>query len=270
MNTTLSIITINRNNEEGLENTLKSIENQIYKNFELIVIDGNSTDESVNIIKQHLPIINYWTSEPDKGIYNAMNKGIAKANGKFCLFLNSGDCLAQNNSLEIFSKNIAENIDIYYGNIKYDSDSKEYVFNDRLSILDFINDSIGHGASFIKTNLFQKFGNYNEENKIISDWEFFIKTIIVNNISYKHINELITIYQAGGVSVNPTFGLINIKERNETIKRLCPHYYQLIVDYQKTRDQYNYLIKTKPYKLYLRLKKIKSYITGKSNSKTLQ
>ncbi len=270
MNPEVSIITINRNNAKGLENTLKSIENQTYKNFELIVIDGNSSDKSVDVINQHTPIINYWISEPDKGIYNAMNKGIAKATGTFCLFLNSGDCLAQKNSLEIFSNNIAENIDIYYGNIKYENDAKEYEFNNHLSILDFVNNSIGHGASFIKTDLFEKFGNYNEENKIISDSEFFIKTIIVNNISYKHINELITIYQDGGVSVNPTFGLTTVKEREDAIKRLCPHYYQLIVDYQTTRDKYNYLIKTKPYKLYLRLKKIKSYITGKSNSKTLQ
>ena len=167
MNPTLSIITINRNNALGLENTIKSIENQTYKNFELIIIDGNSTDESVNIIKQHLPIVNYWISEPDKGIYNAMNKGIAKAIGTFCLFLNSGDCLAKNDSLEVFSKNLTENIDIYYGNIKYENDLKEYIFNDQLSILDFVNDSIGHGASFIKTNLFKEFGNYNEENKII-------------------------------------------------------------------------------------------------------
>ena len=89
----LSIITINLNNASGLEKTIQSVINQTYKDFEFIVIDGASTDGSVEVIKKYSSGINYWVSESDTGIYNAMNKGIRKAQGEYCLFLNSADYL---------------------------------------------------------------------------------------------------------------------------------------------------------------------------------
>lgn len=96
----LSIITINFNNEKGLKKTLESVSIQTYKNFEFIIIDGGSTDNSVNIIKEYQPIITYWLSEPDKGIYNAMNKGIAQAHGEYCIFMNSGDTFYDASTIE--------------------------------------------------------------------------------------------------------------------------------------------------------------------------
>ena len=87
-----SIITINYNNVEGLRNTIKSVVNQTYTDYEFIIIDGGSTDGSVEVIKEYANIITYWVSEPDKGIYNAMNKGIEVANGEYLNFMNSGDC----------------------------------------------------------------------------------------------------------------------------------------------------------------------------------
>ena len=84
-----SIITINYNNVEGLRNTIKSVVNQTYTDYEFIIIDGGSTDGSVEVIKEYANIITYWVSEPDKGIYNAMNKGIEVANGEYLNFMNS-------------------------------------------------------------------------------------------------------------------------------------------------------------------------------------
>ena len=89
----LSIITINYNDKEGLARTMNSVLSQTYTDFEYIVIDGGSNDGSKTIIEQHQDQLGYWVSEPDSGIYNAMNKGIAKANGEYILFLNSGDVL---------------------------------------------------------------------------------------------------------------------------------------------------------------------------------
>ena len=83
----LSIITINYNNEKGLKSTIRSVVEQTRKDFEYIIIDGNSTDGSVNVIKEYSQHITFWVSEPDKGIYNAMNKGVEKASGEYCLFL---------------------------------------------------------------------------------------------------------------------------------------------------------------------------------------
>lgn len=95
----LSIITINRNNCAGLSRTMDSVIRQTCKDFEWILIDGASTDGSVDLIRQNKQHITYWVSEPDKGIYNAMNKGLQQAHGEYCLFLNSGDWLAQNSTI---------------------------------------------------------------------------------------------------------------------------------------------------------------------------
>ena len=94
-----SIITINYNNKDGLEKTILSVINQTCQDFEYIIIDGGSTDGSVDVIKKYADRIDYWVSEPDKGIYNAMNKGIIKAKGEYLNFMNSGDCFYDNEVL---------------------------------------------------------------------------------------------------------------------------------------------------------------------------
>ena len=92
----LSVITINFNNRDGLRKTIESVVKQTYKDFEYIIIDGGSTDGSVDVIKEYADKIDYWVSEPDKGIYNAMNKGIDVAKGEYCIFMNSGDVFFSN------------------------------------------------------------------------------------------------------------------------------------------------------------------------------
>ena len=104
-----SIITINYNNKDGLKKTIESVINQSCKDFEYIIIDGGSTDGSVDVIRQYADRINYWISEPDKGVYNAMNKGVAQAHGEYLNFMNSGDCFSDNSVLE----NIAHSLCSY-------------------------------------------------------------------------------------------------------------------------------------------------------------
>ncbi|WP_291275238.1 glycosyltransferase, partial [Flavobacterium sp.] len=96
----ISVITVNYNNDNGLKKTIESVINQTYKNFEFIIIDGGSTDQSSEIIKNYQDKINYWVSEPDKGVYSAMNKGIKVANGDFLIFMNSGDVFINENVLQ--------------------------------------------------------------------------------------------------------------------------------------------------------------------------
>ncbi|MEG1573526.1 MAG: glycosyltransferase family 2 protein, partial [Bacteroidales bacterium] len=117
----LSIITINLNDAAGIEKTLKSIwEKQSFRDFEHIVIDGGSKDGSVEVIKKYEKNLAYWISEPDKGIYNAMNKGIAKATGEYLLFINGGDWLADDVLAEVFAIPFEE--DIVYGDFTYVSE----------------------------------------------------------------------------------------------------------------------------------------------------
>ncbi len=246
----LSIITVNKNNGDGLKKTIESVINQTGKNFEYIIIDGASTDNSVNVIESYKDKIDYYTSEEDAGIYNAMNKGIKKANGKFCIFLNSGDYFSNNNILELLESNIEEGIELYYGNIKYENSGREYTFSYPLNILQFIEGSIAHGASFIKKDLFNTLGLYNEKNKIVSDWEFFINALLIHRIKHKHIPFVTTIYQDGGISTNKEFTKQKTKEREVVLASLLPQYIDLIKEYHKLKAFKNSWTKSFFYKLH--------------------
>ena len=113
---TLSIITINYNNAAGLEKTIKSVISQTCKRYEFIIIDGGSKDGSKDIIEKYQDQITYWVSEPDNGIYNAMNKGVKVAKGEYCIFMNSGDIFVDNDVIrDVF--NIGFSADIITGGI---------------------------------------------------------------------------------------------------------------------------------------------------------
>ena len=110
----LSIITVNFNNSHGLLKTLESVNSQSFSSYEHIIIDAGSTDGSIEIIVQYKkanPHLSYWSSEPDKGIYDGMNKGIEHAKGQYLYFLNSGDCLSQ----DVLSKIHFDGTEYLYG-----------------------------------------------------------------------------------------------------------------------------------------------------------
>ena len=112
----ISIITINYNEKVGFEKTIKSVLNQSYQDFEFIIIDGGSTDGSINVIEKYKDSISYWVSEPDKGVYNAMNKGIRASKGEFVIFMNGGDCFNNDLVLEEIAPMLNDEFDVYYGN----------------------------------------------------------------------------------------------------------------------------------------------------------
>lgn len=231
----LSIITINLNNKSGLIKTINSVINQEFTDFEWIIIDGASTDGSKQLIEQYTQYITYWISEPDKGIYNAMNKGIKIAKGEYCLFLNSGDYLASKYTLKrVFSHNYTA--DIFIGNILYNTlpISRRFGFHsDYITCYDIIKGSIAHQASFIKKELFNKYGYYDENLKIVSDWKFFLYTIVEKGCSVKYINEDIAYYDISGISSTqiPIFK----EERKKVLLEFLPK--SVINDYQFTIQQ---------------------------------
>ena len=197
----LSIITINYNNADGLKQTLHSVLEQTYQEYEYIIIDGGSNDESKQHILACQDRLGYWCSEKDKGIYNAMNKGILKATGEYILFLNSGDYLHDNKVLEKVIPNLSGE-DIVYGDLLLldnGGKTKVRVYPDHLSLRYMLSDTIGHPASFIKRDLFSG-SLYSENLKIVSDWEFFLKKIIKCQASYKHIALLVSVFDLTGIS----------------------------------------------------------------------
>ena len=200
----ISIITVNFNNKHGLIKTLNSIKSQKCNSFEHIIIDANSTDESTDIIKQYEKEVTYplyWTSEPDKGIYDGMNKGIKQAHGEYLYFLNSGDVLMDSTILQKLPLDGSKYI---YGNIKYVLSTSSYRNISPAATLDIIyllKTALPHQACFIHHSLFQT-QLYNTKYKIISDWIHTMKSIIFEGCSYKHIDITIAEVDGTGISSN--------------------------------------------------------------------
>ena len=225
----LSIITVNLNNGEGLQKTIESVVNQTFQDYEYIVIDGASTDKSVDVIKQYADKITYWVSEPDKGIYNAMNKGILHAKGEYCLFLNSGDALLPEILCEVFKDTFSE--DVVFGEIACVNETATVeITNTRLplTMFQFYRNSIPHPASFIKRSLLGE-DMYDENYQIISDWDFFVKKIIIEDCSYRYLAYPISVFQKGGVS--ETNRSVHHKEAVDGRKKYLPP--RMIADYEK-------------------------------------
>jgi len=199
----ISIISINYNNKLGMLNTLTSVFNQTFTDFELIVIDGCSVDGSIDVLKSYSDKITYWVSEKDRGVYHAMNKGLAKAKGDYCLFLNSGDCLITKDVLKNVSEvitNTNSNYDLYYGchiwretgerwNPKRDFRMRE--------VLDHT--PIPHQASFFSTSKLKLIGGYKEQFSIISDWGMLLD-FMRNKFRFYKLELDICICEPPGVS----------------------------------------------------------------------
>lgn len=213
----LSIITINYNNRNGLRKTVESVINQTTKDFEYIIIDGGSTDGSLDVIKQYSQSISYWVSESDKGIYNAMNKGIDVAQGEYCIFMNSGDCFYNNNTLkEVYIE--LDGTDIIYGNT-LESNGNIVLHKKDITLKTLCYGSLCHQSVAIKTELLKKH-HYDESLRFVSDWKFFLQTLIIGNCTYKGIDLLISKYDVEGVT-NSNWELF-LEERRTVKEAMFP------------------------------------------------
>lgn len=227
-----SIITINYNNCDGLRKTIESVVNQTYIDFEYIIIDGGSTDGSVEVIRDYADRIDYWVSEPDKGIYNAMNKGILKATGEYLNFMNSGDCF---DALDVLQKLATRNYvaDVITGR-RLTIDKKPWLIDsgkDGISMSVFYNRTIGHQSSFIKKQIFNKY-MYDENYKIVSDWKFFIQVLILENCSFQFVDLVIADIEIEGIShTNEKLGKM---EREKVLSEFFPP--RVLSDYEMMKN----------------------------------
>lgn len=228
-----SIITINKNNANGLEKTIQSVLEQTFRNFEYIVIDGDSTDKSKEILEKYKSILNIAISEPDNGIYNAMNKGALYAHGEYLLFLNSGDELYDKEVLETVMKS-GLTADLVSGGC-YNYSEKETFFHyppKNISLYTFIGGSLPHPSTFIKKTLFAQIGGYHEEYKIMSDWCFFIEAAIKHNCSYETIPVVVARFNLFGISTTS-----HTIEDELSRKWLKDNFGRIIDDYLDLEDE---------------------------------
>ncbi len=231
----LSIITINYNNIKGLEKTLESVFNQVFKEFEFVVIDGGSTDGSKELLLEYKDKITYWVSEKDNGVFHAMNKGIKVATGDFVIFMNGGDTFYSETTLSEVVPELNYQFDVYYGNnYKESANSKRLkTYPEKLNFSFFYTSSINHQSTFIRKSLFEEHFYYNEEYKIASDWEFFTYIICYKNVPYKYLKKTISVYDFNGISSKPEFADVFQKEKLQSIQKYFPAF---VNDYKDVNE----------------------------------
>lgn len=222
-----SVITINFNNREGLRKTIESVIHQTFCDFEYIVIDGGSTDGSVDIIKAYSDHITHWVSEPDKGIYNAMNKGIKMAHGDYLNFMNSGDSYHTPTVLEDIAALNTDDDFIIGGYYDAERNISHIIPAQEVTLLTLLKHTINHQATFIKRSVFNK-RIYDENYIIMADAKFNFESIIFDNCSVKLADYLVADYDFNGISSNYD---IYKKERKKMLTELFPQ--RIIKDYEK-------------------------------------
>ena len=220
----LSIITVNYNDAKGLERTIKSVTSQTYHDFEFIIIDGGSTDESVEVIKKYEEHIDYWVSEHDGGIYCGMNKGLHQAQGEYVNFMNGGDCFYSPQVLEqIFSLGIET--DIITGT--HVGSPHPNIGKNGVTMYDLCTGAIDHQASFIKREVALRHP-YDEKYKIVSDWKFFIEALIIDNCTFYYTDTIVVNVDMSGISNSNK--VLNNQEREAVLNELLPE--RILADYK--------------------------------------
>lgn len=203
----ISIITCCFNSFKTIDKTLESIKKQTYKNYELIIIDGESTDETLNIINNYKDIISILISEADKGVYDAMNKGIKLATGDVLGFLNSDDFYFHDNVLKDIAASFQEEkIDVSYGNMYYverDNISKKvrkWISGEFTS--NYLKNGWipGHPTFYVKKNIYDKVGGFNLTFKLAADYELMLKILSIKNLKIKYFNSYQVVMRLGGMT----------------------------------------------------------------------
>lgn len=199
---TISIITINYNDADGLRKTMRSVSSQTLAPYEHIIVDGGSTDASAEVITEERKAFTKSSSERDKGIYDAQNIGIARATGAYLLFLNSGDYLAGENVLAEMALHLG-NHDLVYGDMitaEKDGTLMQRHMHEVVNEKILYADTIWHPVSFFRSELFEKFGKYDLHYKIAADYEFYCRILLKHRCTYKHVPVTVSVFDTAGVS----------------------------------------------------------------------
>lgn len=227
----VSVITVSKNAQETIERTIKSVISQNYKDIEYLIVDGKSTDKTLDIVNKYKDKIDVIVSEPDGGIYYAMNKGIEKSTGDIIYFLNSGDLLFNrhtiSNIVKVFKKN---NSDIIYGDIAlYESDNRKKLIlrrQNRVSSFFLVRDTIYHQSIFVKKYIFERYGKFDLQYKLQADYEWILRLIIRNNIPFYYSNQTVAKFLRGGLSFNE---IESFKERFKILP-LYFNFFQVVLN----------------------------------------
>lgn len=209
-----SIITVCRNEAKNIRSTCESITQQTFKDYEWIVVDGASTDHTLEVLEEFRQDISKLISEPDNGIYDAMNKGIDLATGEYIVFMNGGDAFASKRVLNLVSH--APQKDLIYGDLRYDSDfGKIHSSPDHFGKNELLRIMVPHQASFYRRKLFEKYGKYDTSYRIAADYELNVRMLCKHRISQTHISESLAIFNRSGISSNARLRMLRKQENHQ-------------------------------------------------------
>ena len=224
-NKKFSVITINYNNVEGLRATMESVLNQTCQDFEYIVIDGGSTDGSLEVIRAYADRLDYWVSEADRGVYHAMNKGIGQAQGEYLNFMNSGDCFHSPRVLEEVVSEV-EGCDILLGRYcNRDTQEVKQVRRGPVTLLTLLKEPFNHQSMFYARSLFAE-RQYDESLRIQSDFKFNVLSIVFGQCRVAFTDTIVADYDFNGISSNTP---LVCEEREAVLQQLFPR--RVLEDY---------------------------------------
>jgi len=224
----ISIVTINRNDADGLRRTLTSTVTQREADYEQIVVDGASTDGSIDVVRDPALRVDRWVSEPDSGVYDAQNKGVRLARGRFVLFMNSGDHFLNDQSLAMATARLddaeLQSFDIVVRGYKEIHGGRDFLKRapDTPTFYYFARDTLPHQSTFIRKDLFDRYGEYDTSLKIVADWKAFMLWICRHNCSYRHHPLPLSVFYGDGLSSRPDFRDRLLAERETVLRAEFP------------------------------------------------
>jgi glycosyltransferase involved in cell wall biosynthesis len=219
----LSIVTICLNDRPGLLAALDSVFAQTFRDWELVVVDGGSSDGSVDELRARAGRIASWTSEPDGGIYEAQNKGLARARGDYVLFLNAGDRLASPDALaRLLEPRPTE--DLVYGDAWFEVNGQLRPWRqpDRLTFEFLMRSSIPHQGTVFRRDLFARLGPHDVSFRIAGDYEFILRAVAAHDATSRHVPCFVAIHNLHGVSGRPESSARVAEERRRAQERNFP------------------------------------------------
>lgn len=236
----ITLITVCYNSEATITDTLESVLKQTYKNYEYLIIDGKSKDSTLDIVKSYESKFNKrlkYISEKDKGLYDAMNKGIKMATGDIIGIINSDDVLASKDTLEIIAKTFQkEKCDATYSNLEIrDENLKKVVrvFKSKVG-----NYKLGwyppHPTLYVKSSVYKKHGLYNQKFRIAADYDFMLRIMKDKNIRMKYIDKVLVYMRSGGVSTNGIKGYYKSFKESYNVLKLNKIKFPLFVNIIRT------------------------------------
>lgn len=216
----VSVITVTYNALPALQRTLQSVVGQEHADFEYIVVDGGSKDGTREYLEKHSDKIARWVSEPDDGIYSAMNKGVQMAEGEYCIFMNADDCFVDKRVLCKITPFLVDGIDILLGNAIYVNGEGKILAiqpsRSGFSLSNIFQTSVCHQACFIKRKLLIEHP-YNEAFRLVSDWEFILERVLDGKTICGAVNRDVCFFMAGGAT--DKYRTLGIIERRSVLER---------------------------------------------------